>query len=562
MTQSNPQWPLAHVILDATAEGVFGVDTEGICTFINRAALIMLGYEKKEVLGKNVHLLFHHTEQDGTPYRQPERKCLSCRTYKSGKSHLAINELLWHKNGDSFPVEISSYPIIEQDTIKGAAILFRNLTETRDMERKVTFLTTHDCLTGLINRYEFERRLEEAIESAHYYNFEHVLCYLDVDQFKVINDTCSHKAGDALLRELGSLLMHTIRKEDSFARLGGDEFGLLLKQCPLEKANRVINKIQNTVEAFRFVWKDRTFAVSFSIGMVVISKDTQSRELAMSAADSACYMAKEGGRNRAQVYQDDNVEILQRHGEMQWVSRVHEAIEEDRLVLRKQKITAFDDNGNSGECCEILVSMLDREGNLVPPGAFLPAAERFNLMPAIDRWVIRAALKWLTTTGQLDSLKMCSINLSGITLCDQNFKQYVLNEISARGVPPEKICFEITETAAISSFNTATSFINTMRQRGYRFALDDFGSGLSSFGYLKDLPVDYLKIDGSFVIGLDTNPVHQAIVTSINQIGHVMKLKTIAEHVENDSVLEVLRNIGVDYVQGYGIAKPELLPRG
>jgi len=557
---SAPLTDMLALLLDSTGEGIFGVDENGKCTFINRAALAMLGYDNEEVIGKNTHSLFHFTQQNGTPLFEDD--CPVCRTSESGKSYLSSNEILWSKDGSSFPAEISSYPIVEKDTVKGRAILFRNVAATRAMERRVNFLTNHDCLTGLINRYEFERRLEEAIDSARFYKIEHVLGYMDIDQFKVINDTCGHKAGDELLRQLGALLLQSIRREDSFARLGGDEFGLLLRQCPMEQANRVIDKMRKALSAFQFVWKESTFAVTFSIGLVAITQETQNRENAMSSADSACYMAKDSGRNRVHIYQADDVEIVQRHGEMQWVSRIHEALADNRLVLRQQKIARSYDADSFGDCCEILVSMLDKEGKLIPPGAFLPAAERFNLMPAIDRWVVRAALKWLTTnTSRLQDLDMCSINLSGITLCDQSFQQYVLNEMGHQRIPPEKICFEITETAAINSLSTATSFINTMRQQGYRFALDDFGSGLASFGYLKDLPVDYLKIDGSFVVDLENNPVNQAIVTSINQIGHVMNLKTIAEHAENDAVLAILKTIGVDYVQGYGVGRPELIPR-
>jgi len=389
---------------------------------------------------------------------------------------------------------------------------------------------------------------------------EHALCYLDLDQFKVVNDTCGHVAGDELLRQLSNLLRTNVRHADALARLGGDEFGILLENCPLDQALRIANQLRQSVQDFRFAWEGKTFTLGTSIGVVMIRAGNDKANV-LSAADTACYMAKESGRNLVKVYHPDDAELQQRHGEMHWVTRISRALEENRFRLFYQPIVPIGVNGDSDQSrhYELLLRMVDEGGNLAPPGAFLPAAERYNMIQSTDRWVVRTAFEWLATRVGSSEPITIELNLSGPTVSDTTFLDYVLELLEATGVAPEWICFEITETSAIAKLTNASHLIQSLKAIGFRFALDDFGSGLSSFGYLKNLPVDYLKIDGSFIKDIVDDPIDRALVKSINDIGHVMGKKTIAEYVENESILEVLDEIGIDYAQGYGIARPRPL---
>jgi len=547
-----------RLLLDSAGEGIFGIDSEGNCTFVNRAGQEMLGFSNQELLDNNMHELTHHTRPGGLAYPAEECAILQALT---GKEGVRVNdEVFWHKDGSSFPVEYSAFPFSEESKIAGAVVVFRNVADNRAMVRKMDYLATHDSLTGLANRYAFERRLRQAMESVAAEEAEHVLCYLDLDQFKVVNDTCGHVAGDELLRQLSTVLHKRVRQGDTLGRLGGDEFGVLLENCPMEDAMRVVDDLRSVVQEFRFVWEKKIFSIGVSIGIVAINTATESISTALSKADTACYAAKEAGRNRAHVYEPDDVDLVRRHGEMQWVSRIHQAFEDKRFFLRRQRIVNIDPNPARGECFEILIGLRDRDGHTIPPGAFLPAAERFNLMPTMDRWVVRTTLQWLGDSEfQLDTLVFFTINLSGTTLADDFFLQFLINEIKDSAVPASKICFEITETAAIANLQRATLFMTELKQLGCRFALDDFGSGMSSFAYLKNLPVDFLKIDGTFVRDISSDEVDRVMVEAINKVGHVMGLQTIAEHVENQETLHILKTIGVDYAQGYELGAPEPL---
>jgi diguanylate cyclase (GGDEF)-like protein/PAS domain S-box-containing protein len=547
-----------NMLLESTTEGIFGVDARMRCTFINRAACAMLGLQATKVLGKDIHELVHHTREDGSEY--PREKSPIYRAIDEGHGSWADNEVLWTTRGDSIPVQYSVNPIAEEGHVAGAVVVFRNIAQARALARKMDFLATHDSLTGLINRHEFEARLVTALDDAKEDHIQHVLCYLDLDQFKVVNDTCGHVAGDELLRQLATLLAARVRQADTLGRLGGDEFGVLLRNCSVEQARRTVNDLIKTVREFRFVWSDQTFALGVSIGLVPITWETESTAAALSAADAACYVAKDSGRNRIHVYERDDEEVARRHGEMQWVSRIQRALEENRFELRYQSILPVIPTGAAREHIEILVTMRDEKGSLVPPGAFLPAAERFNLMPAVDRWVVSHTLHWLRDHPQvLTRLEFCAINLSGNSLSDDNFLDYVRNLLDETGVLPTKICFEITETAAIANLSSAIKLITELKKLRCRFSLDDFGSGMSSFAYLKNLPVDFLKIDGNFIRDIVDDPVDRAMVRAINEVGHVMGLQTIGEFVENQEILAQLREIGVDYAQGYGVARPEPL---
>ncbi len=427
-------------------------------------------------------------------------------------------------------------------------------------EATIHHLAFHDHLTGLVNRHEFDRRLKESLRSAKEGELEHVLLYLDLDQFKVINDTCGHQAGDQLLSQLAVVLRDKVRSNDTLARLGGDEFGLLLESCPLEQAHQIAEGIREVVANFRFVWQDKTFSVGVSIGMTPITSDARGVNEVLSAADMACYTAKDLGRNRVHVYLDDDSELLRRHNEMRWVSRIKQALEDERFVLYLQHMQALDTDTCLHPHSEFLLRMVDDDGKIILPGAFIPAAERYGIMTLLDRWVVKSVIEYLAglyrQTPDTDKLGTFFVNLSGASLNDAAFFSYIGEQLKVNELPPELLCFEVTETAAISNLHLAVDFIHGIRSLGCQFALDDFGSGLSSFSYLKAMPVDYLKIDGGFVRDITSDPMNYAIVQAVNEIGHVAGLRTIAEFVENDAVLSTLQDIGVDLAQGYGIARP------
>lgn len=431
------------------------------------------------------------------------------------------------------------------------------------VNRLGNLLLTHkerDALTGLYNRAKFEATLTDLLSQGHRNSSTHALLYLDLDQFKVINDTNGHIAGDELLKELSEVLSTQVRQDDCFARIGGDEFALIVKNCDIDGAQHIANKLLDAIRGFRFTWKNQLFELRGSIGIAVISSNSKQPEEILSQADVACYMAKDLGRNRIHVYHEYDEELQSRHEEMRQVSRINKAITEERLVLYFQEIVPVDSRQTSGRHFEILLRMKGNDGTLIPPGLFLPAAERFNLMASIDRFVISEALDFLNRTNESsDQVGLCSINISGQSFCSDNFLEFLVEEVTRSSFPAQKLCFEITETVAISNMVKVKKVMNRLKAVGCRFALDDFGSGMSSFGYLKSLPVDYLKIDGQFVKNIKTDPVDRIIVNSINEVGHSLGIRTIAEFVENDDILEVLGSLGVDFAQGYGIARPQPL---
>ncbi len=421
----------------------------------------------------------------------------------------------------------------------------------------IRHMAYHDALTGLTNRHEFERRLRKLLRSDET-DGQHALLYLDLDQFKIINDTCGHTAGDELLKQLAVVLHKPIRDTDTLARLGGDEFGVLLEHCGQQRAIEIAQNLLEVVSEFRFSWQEKTFALGVSIGLVMIDHDGKTMSDLLSAADMSCYAAKEKGRNRIHVYHDDDAEVLQRHGEMQWVNRINSALEEERFLLHKQCILPLGSHGANVQHCEFLLRMRDDDGELIMPGAFIPAAERYDLMPRLDRWVIREAFRWVSEQmSSKDGLHgTCFINLSGASLSDARFFAYIRARLSEYEIPEGIICFEITETATIANLGAAVRFIHDIKEAGCLFALDDFGSGMSSFSYLKTIPADFLKIDGMFVRDMLADPMDRAIVAAVNEIGHVAGLRTIAEFVETPQTLDVLRDMGIDYAQGFGIEKP------
>jgi diguanylate cyclase (GGDEF)-like protein/PAS domain S-box-containing protein len=433
-----------------------------------------------------------------------------------------------------------------------------DITERKKTEETLNYQSSHDDLTGLANRREFKRRMDQLIIDAKDNNQTHALCYIDLDQFKVVNDTCGHVAGDEMLKQLSSEMQKVVRGGDTLARLGGDEFGILLEKCSLDNASRLTNALQTKIRDYILAFEGRSFRVSASMGLVPITAETLNSTDLLKSADAACYMAKDKGRNRIHVQLGGDLDIDKRHSEMQWVNRIQDALDQNCFCLYAQSIEAL--NTSNGVHYELLIRMVDEQGGVVLPGVFLPAAERYDLMSKLDKWVIENAFKALSENpGFLHKLNFISINLSGQSIGDEHFLDFVIQQMHAYSIEGKNICFEITETAAISNLLKAGSFINKLSQFGCRFALDDFGSGLSSFGYLKSLPVQFLKIDGMFVKDMVDDPIDKAMVKSINDIGHVMGMQTIAEFVENNEIKNTLLEMNVNYAQGYGIHMPQPL---
>ena len=419
---------------------------------------------------------------------------------------------------------------------------------------KLAYHASHDQLTNLVNRPEFENRLKQALQSVTTQGRQHVVMYLDLDQFKIVNDTCGHAAGDQLLRQVGALLKQRVREGDTLARLGGDEFGVLLENCPMQEAIRIAHELRQCIADFRFVSESRSFNIGASIGVIHVADGTLNLTDVLGAADAACYMAKEKGRNRVQFYRPHDSEVFLRRGEMEWVSRLQRALQEERFALHAQKIISIQQHGARNVHHELLVRMLDEHDKLIPPMAFIPAAERYSMMPLVDQWVVQSAFSKVSTLGP--NCGTYAINISGTSIGDERFLEFVREQLKRYVMPPRTICFEITETAAIANFDKAARFFGELKSLGCLFSLDDFGAGMSSFGYLKHLPVDFIKIDGSFVKDIAIDSVDYAMVRAINDVGHEMGKKTIGESVDGEAGLEALRKIGVDFAQGHWISPP------
>lgn len=553
----------AQVTVESIGDGVITTDITGKVEYINPVAERLTGWNNIDAHGQELdqvmHLIDEFTRLD---LPNPVKNCL----HEATSVCLPNSTILLARNKkQQFSIEVTASPLrgYHADII-GCVLVLHDVTELRGMARQMSYQATHDALTGLVNRREFEHRLEEALVTARRDNRSHAMCYLDLDQFKVVNDTCGHIAGDELLKQLAAHLHTVVRETDTLARLGGDEFGVLLENCPLKKAEEIANELRNIVKSFRFAWQDKIFDVGVSVGLVQITAASGGLSDVMSSADSACYVAKDHGRNRVQVFQSDNLDLADRHGEMQWVTQITKGMEDNRFVLYAQMLSSIGKNQQAGQHYEILIRLLDENNSLVPPAKFIPAAERYNIMPRLDRWVISTVFGYLAQlvhdvpSYNLDN-DMCAINLSGTTLSDEQLLEFIQEQLHAHGLPPGMFCFEITETSAIANLSRASRLIRELRHMGCRFALDDFGTGLSSFSYLKNLQVDYLKIDGGFVMDMLQDPLDHAIVSSINQIGHVMGIKTIAESVENNKILGKLEHMGVDFAQGFAIAKPRPL---
>lgn len=541
-----------RLLLESTSDGILSVDRDLRCTFANAAALATLGYTADELQGQDVHALLQPRREDGTPMARSESLIL--RSIIEDRTFASADEVLWTKSGGPVPVQYSSNPITEDGVTVGASVVFRDIAETRAMMRRMDFMARYDTLTELPNRREFETCAQAAIEDAATREVEHVIAYLDLDQFKMVNDTCGHAAGDAMLRQVTALMRDQVRHQDTLARLGGDEFGLLLKECSRAQALRVLTVLRDAVRDFRFVWEEKSFKIGVSIGATVISTQTPSLAVALVEADTACYLGKQRGGNRVQFHGTDDAALSRHHRDTGLVVRLQDALEHHRFELVGQLIAPLGNPGEQGLHFEFLLRLNDPQEGIMHPSDFLPAAERFRLMPAIDRWVVEAALTWLEHhRAYLGGLALCSINLSGASLNDEQFMSYLVSRLRDSNVPSTKLGFEITETVAVSHFREVAQLMTPLRELGVRFALDDFGSGMSSFGYLKQLPVDFLKIDGGLVRSVVRDPMALAMVEAVVRVGHVAGTQTIAEFAEAPAVVEVLTRIGVDYAQGHAV---------
>ena len=546
-----------QVTLHSIADAVITTDVNGQIEYLNPMAERLTGWVNEIAHGLPISRVFCLFDEDSREsIENPVSRCLATAVAtKSGKDCG-----LRRHDGETFSIQYSISPIKnEEGGALGVIIVFTDVTETRMLQRKVSYQASHDSLTGLINRHAFEIQLEQVISSSGSNSETHALCCLNIDQFKLVNDTCSHDAGDKMLVEITTVLRSCLRDTDVLARIGGDEFGVLLMNCSLEDAVILADTVLHAVREMKFTGSETGLDTSVSIGVVSVDEESASVTAVMSAADLACYAAKDFGGNRLHIYQSGDQELARRHTEMQWVSKLTAAIESDRLVLYCQEIVPISQDSEAGSYFEVLVRMLDAEGGIIPPDMFLPAAERYNMIATLDRWVVSHCFAWYADNraaikeGGLDTM---SINLSGASVTDDGFMKYIRNEMQEYGVDPKRICFEITETAAIANMDAAVNFISGLKKSGCRFSLDDFGSGLSSFAYLKKLPVDYLKIDGSFVKNMESDAVDCAMVSAIHQLGSLVGIKTVAEFVENNEILKKLEAIGVDYAQGYGISRP------
>jgi diguanylate cyclase (GGDEF)-like protein/PAS domain S-box-containing protein len=555
------QKEIAQVTLHSIGDAVVRTDAQGRVEYLNPVAERMTGWPDAEARGQPLTTVFRIVNEkslEGMP--NPVELCLA----QDAVIGLANHTLLLARDGAEYAIEDCAAPIRGIDgRILGVVMVFRDVSERRRTADEMAWQASHDALTQLFNRHEFEKRLTLLLNDRRDGGRHHALVYLDLDQFKVVNDTCGHSAGDELLRQLTRVMVEGVCDTDTLARLGGDEFGLLLIDCPFERAQVIASALVERIRAFRFVWHGRTFNIGASAGVVALTHGDQNLAAVLAAADSACYAAKERGGNRVRAWHPDDLDLLRRRDEMDWVSRITQALEEDRFVLHHQNIVALARRDAGPRRSEILLRMVDEQGGLIAPLAFIPAAERYGLMPAIDRWVIDKVFATLNTelrAGRAASNDVYAINVSGATLSQDDLVGFVRECFVRHGIPPSCICFEITETAAIRNLEAARAFTAELRALGCAIALDDFGSGLSSFAYLRNLQVDYIKIDGAFVKNLATDAVDHAMVESINRVGKIMGLRTVAEYCEDADTRRKLHAMGVDFIQGFGEHHPEPWP--
>jgi diguanylate cyclase (GGDEF)-like protein/PAS domain S-box-containing protein len=546
----------ARTTLGSIGDGVLTINADGRIDYLNPVTEKMTGWKLADAIGMRVETVLRLIDQsDGKSIESP-----LYHTLVTGESALLPpRTILISKDGSEYSVEDSCTPIRDSEgVITGAVLIFRDVTDKRKMVDRITFQARHDALTGLVNRLEFERVVEAQLQDTKTSGHQHALLFIDLDRFKLVNDTSGHKAGDELLRRLSKLMLHKLRKSDLLARVGGDEFGVLLENCRLEKAQDIAQSLIAAIGEFSFQWEEKLFTVGASIGVVPISRDAKNVEGLFAAADAACYWAKEHGRNQAKIYHEEEIDSHDRQVQDNWIERIKAGLSEDRFCLYGQRIgTTGQPRDNGADSFEVLVRLREGDQALVPPMAFLPAAERHNLMPQIDRWVIQHALSGIQQKNAGKNGGHFFINLSGTSLADEALPDFITEQFRVTEIAPQRICFEIAEVAAVAQIDEAHRLIKKLRSFGCRVALDNFVSGPSSFPDLKRHPVDYLKIDGRFAKAIDSDDLDFAMVDSINRMAHVLNIKTVAESVETLAALDAFERIGVDHVQGYAVHEPQ-----
>jgi len=551
----------AQYTLESIGEGVITTDNEGRVDYMNLAAESLIGANRDDAIGHRIGELFTLVDDaDRRPLGDPVDRCLTMRR----RVNMGRHAVMVTSDGEQeHSVEITASPIRgPSSSISGTVVVFHDVGELRGLTRQMSYQATHDALTGLINRREFERHLDEAMDVAHTEEAVHMLFYMDLDRFKAVNDSCGHMAGDNMLREVASLIKEQVRDSDFVGRLGGDEFGALLIGCPIDKARQIATDTCHAIADYRFVWKDKIFNIGISIGLVEISHVSGSLQDVMSAADSACYVAKQQGRGKVHVYSARDEAIARERGDIQWLRQLQTALHEDQFELAIQPIIAMSGGVESGPAAEVLIRLPDGRGRTADTAEFLRPAERYQLMPQIDRWVVKAALTAISGGEiKLTSGRSCALNLSGQTLGDESFLGFVVEALDRTGVSPSSICFEVTESAILQNVQHAQRFIEVLHGIGCEFSLDDFGSGLGSFSSLKHLPIDYLKIDGTYTKNLQSDEVNQEMVAAMIKLARTMQFRIVAEQVEHQADFDWLRDSGVDFVQGNFIEAPVMLGR-
>ncbi len=554
----------ARVTLASISDAVVTTGPGGVVGSMNPSAERLTGWTAEQARGRPLaEICPLIDENDGVPLADPLHELLreQASSRREGDA-LALRRRGGSSGGELVAVEVAASRLLDAEgRAIGAALVLRDVSTLRRMAQRIRWAAAHDALTGLLNRREFEAATDAALQNARSTGRRHAVCFIDLDQFKLVNDTSGHAAGDALLRALTGVLQQQLRKGDVLARLGGDEFGVLLEDCCLSRAQLAAEQMLRALRGYRFAWEGRAFSVGASIGLAAVEDMSVSTAEIFSAADAACYWAKDQGRNRVCVHQSSDDELVQRRVEMGWAARLTHALDQGRLTLYHQPYRALKPALAAKPHIEILLRLLDEDGRLVQPGTFLPAAERFNLMPRIDRWVIEQVFgRYHALAAQFGAGLVCAINLSGTTLNADGLLEHILEQAHRHKLPPGSVCFEITETAAVNNISRTRLLLRELRQQGFLFALDDFGVGASSFTYLKTLPVDVLKIDGSFVRNIAHDMVGRAMVETINRIGHLMGLHTVGEYAESDAVIAELQALGVDFAQGHAVQRPAPLP--
>jgi diguanylate cyclase (GGDEF)-like protein/PAS domain S-box-containing protein len=556
-----PVPPLQVFAMQSLGEAIVTTDLDGHLVYLNPAAEKLLGVGKAQAMGRRLEEIVGLVDSndrklladpvreavggdDGTPHN------LSRRAVLLGKS-----------SGEERAIELAASPLRdERGELVGAVVLMHDVTELRGLHRQMSYQATHDALTGLVNRREFERRVDEAAGVARRGEATHMLCFLDLDRFKIVNDTSGHLAGDSMLREVAKLLREAVRDSDTVARMGGDEFGMLLVGCPLDKARQIADDVCRSIATYRFVWHDRVFNVGVSIGLIEIGREAGSVEQLLAAADSACYVAKKEGAGRVSVYSARDEAMARSSGEIEWLHKLQSALKEERFALYYQPIVSAYGADTDGPSMEVLLRMLDETGAEIAPGEFVAAAERYRLMASVDRWVVQTTFTALSRNAfQLAADRSVAINISGQTLGDPQFLEFVVEMLDRTGIAPDQVCFEITESAVIGNMEMARRFVGVLHGMGCKFTIDDFGSGVASFSSLKNLPLDYLKLDGSFMRNISKDSVSQTMVTAMIKLARTLNFKIIAEQVEDSAALDAARKMGVDFVQGFVIARPARL---